>query len=220
MWNKKQSPDPLRRVEILQNHLKAAESTARVSGRVAKQGHAIPQIRLSGSSATDRWGEIEKRIDVNISARHVHLTKTHLKHLFGEGHKLTPVAFLAGLPKEIAVEAGFASSDKVTIVGSKMGRQLAGVRILGPCRKHTQIELAYTDAIQIGIDAPVRISGDTKGSAPCIMIGPKGVLELKEGVIRAWRHIHMSPEQAAILNVESGELLAVRIVSPKCSVVL
>lgn len=153
-----------------------------------------------------------------VSARHIHLSDAHMRRLFGETHEMRAVAFLAGLPEEIALKAGFASSDKITLIGPKMGRQISGVRVLGPCRGDTQVELARTDMLHLGIRGPVRISGDTKGTSPCLLVGPKGSLQLKEGVIRAWRHVHMFPQHAALFGVKDGDLMAVRVESPKCSV--
>ena len=100
------------------------------------------------SDDDDEWiGLSKKRLRVMTSAKHVHLSVKDMVKLFGEGHEMKAVAFLAGLPEEIALKAGFASSDKVTLVGPRMGRQLAGVRVLGPCRGETQVELARTDAV-------------------------------------------------------------------------
>ena len=103
----------------------------------------------SQSSSSDDWtGLSQKRLRVMTSAKHVHLSESDMAKLFGENHEMKAVAFLAGLPEEIALKAGFASSDKVTLVGPRMGRQLAGVRVLGPCRGDTQVELARTDAVR------------------------------------------------------------------------
>lgn len=88
---------------------------------------------------------------------------------------------------------------------------MQNVRVLGPCRGATQLELAYTDALQVGIKAPVRISGDTPASAPFLIIGPKGVVECKEGAIRAWRHVHMNPVVGSSFGVKDGDMMAVRV---------
>ena len=105
------------------------------------------------------------------------------------------------------------------VVGPRR-RMLPTVRILGPTRSHSQVELAFTDSISLGIDAPVRHSGDIQGSPGCVLVGPKGVVELKEGVIRAARHVHMSPADAAGYGVNDGDFVKLRVVSPQCTVVL
>ena len=116
---------------------------------------------------------------VNSSARHMHVTQENLEILFGPGSKLQ-------VHKWLYQEGQFASTATVTLVGPR-DRIIPNLRILGPCRNLTQIELAYTDAVYLGIQVPVRMSGDIKGSSPGVIIGPKGVVELKEGIIRAAR---------------------------------
>ena len=105
------------------------------------------------------------------------------------------------------------------VVGPRR-RMLPTVRILGPTRSFSQVELAFTDSISLGIDAPVRHSGDIAGTPGCVLVGPKGVVELKEGVIRAARHVHMNAGDAARLGMKNGEFVNLRIESPQCSVVL
>ena len=149
---------------------------------------------------------------VNISARHCHLTPEHVEVLFGKGKTLTPV-------KDLYQTGYFAAEETVTIFGPRR-RMIPNVRVLGPCRGDTQVELAFTDAISLGIDAPVRISGDVKGSAGCVLVGPAGVIELQQGVIRAMRHVHMSPADMAHHGVKSGDAMSLRIESPGCTTVL
>ena len=149
---------------------------------------------------------------VNISARHCHLTPEHVEVLFGKGKTLTPV-------KDLYQIGYFAAEETVTIFGPRR-RMIPNVRVLGPCRGDTQVELAFTDAISLGIDAPVRISGDVKGSAGCVLVGPAGVVELQQGVIRAMRHVHMSPADMAHHGVKNGDRMALRIESPGCTTVL
>jgi len=127
---------------------------------------------------------------VNVSARHMHVTPEDLEILFGPGSKLTKL-------KDLYQEGEFASEQLVTLVGPK-NRIIPGVRILGAVRKFTQIELSYTDGIFLGIDLPLRISGDIKGSAGCVVVGPYGALTMREGVIRAARHVHMSEADMAM----------------------
>ena len=139
---------------------------------------------------------------VETSARHVHVTQETLELLFGEGYQLT-------VKKELSQPGQFASNERITVVGPK--KELANVSILGPCRKLNQVELSATDARSIGIDAPIRESGDVAGSGACKLIGPKGEVELKEGVIVTKRHIHMTEKDAADFGVTNGEIVNVLI---------
>lgn len=142
---------------------------------------------------------------VNISARHMHITQENLEILFGPGSKLT---VLRGLYQE----GQFASEQAVTIVGPRH-RTINNLRILGPCRPLNQIELAFTDGIAMGIDLPVRMSGDVKGTPGAIVMGPKGHIEMKEGIIRAQRHVHMNPDDAAHYGVKQGDPMLLKIQS-------
>jgi putative phosphotransacetylase len=148
---------------------------------------------------------------VSVSARHVHLTDAHVETLFGRGHKLT-------IMKPLYQEGFYAAEETVMVVGPRR-RMLPSVRVLGPTRPHSQVELAFTDAISLGIEAPVRASGHIQGSAPCILVGPNGVVELPEGVIRAERHVHMNQDHAAFYGVKNGDRMSLRIQST-CSLVL
>ena len=144
---------------------------------------------------------------VNVSARHCHLTQEAVEVLFGAGHTLTPM-------KGLYQDGYYAAEELVTLVGPR-SRVISNLRILGPCRDVNQVELAYTDAIALGIpNVPTRISGDVKGSAPCLLMGPAGHLELTEGVIRAAPHVHMSPADAAFYGVKQGESMRLRVGGP------
>lgn len=143
---------------------------------------------------------------VNISARHLHVTAEHLEQLFGPGAGLTVYRWLYQ-------PGAFAAEQRVTIIGPRR-RAIEDVRILGPVRKHTQVEVSATDAFAMGIDAPVR-SGDIEGTPGCLIIGPKGVLELKEGVIRAERHVHMSPADAEAYGFKDRQYVRLRVVSDR-----
>ncbi|HID24744.1 MAG TPA: transcriptional regulator, partial [Planctomycetaceae bacterium] len=116
-------------------------------------------------------------------------------------------------------EGYFAAEQTVAVVGSRR-RMLSSVRVLGPCRGDSQVELAFTDAISLGIDAPVRISGDHRDTPGCVLVGPKGVVELQKGVIRAMRHVHMGPADLEYYGVESGDVVHLRVESPGCTTVL
>ena len=139
---------------------------------------------------------------VETSARHVHLTQEHLELLFGAGYELTK-------KKDLSQPGQYACEERVTIVGGK--KEMPGVSILGPVRKATQVELSLTDARSIGVAAPVRESGDIAGSGACKIIGPKGEIEITEGVIAAKRHIHATPADAEALGVENGQIVNVKI---------
>ncbi|MBQ4154837.1 MAG: phosphate propanoyltransferase [Clostridia bacterium] len=145
---------------------------------------------------------MEKKILVEVSARHIHLSKEHLEALFGKGYELTP-------KKNLSQPGQFACEERVTVVGSK--KELAGVSILGPVRPDTQVELSLTDARSIGVAAPVRESGDVKGSGSCKLVGPCGEVELKEGVIAAKRHLHLTPEDATKFGLEDCQVVKVQI---------
>ena len=144
------------------------------------------------------------KVLIETSARHIHVSREALDILFGEGYELTP-------KKDLSQPGQFACEERVTVVGPK--KELAGVSILGPVRPETQVELSLTDARSIGISAPVRESGDIKGSAGCKLVGPKGEVELTEGVIAAKRHIHMTPEDAEAFGVKDTQVVKVEVES-------
>jgi putative phosphotransacetylase len=140
----------------------------------------------------------------NISARHCHLTQADVNVLFGDGYQLTPM-------KTLYQSTDFAANESVAVVGPRQ-RMIPGVRILGPCRSFSQVELAFTDAISLGIELPVRLSGDIEGSPGCLLIGPKGSLVLPKGVIRAERHVHMGPRDAEYYGVKHLDRINMRVV--------
>ena len=139
---------------------------------------------------------------VETSARHVHLTEADIETLFGKGATLTH-------KKDLSQPGQFACEERVTLVGPK--KSIPNVIILGPARGATQVEVSFTDARTLGVDAPVRESGDVKGSAGCKIVGPEGEVEIAEGVIVAKRHIHLTPEDAASLGVEDKQIVSVKI---------
>ncbi|MBN1394632.1 MAG: phosphate propanoyltransferase [Pirellulales bacterium] len=145
---------------------------------------------------------------VSVSARHVHLTDAAVETLFGAGYKLT-------VAKELYQEGHFAAEETVMVVGPRR-RMLPTVRILGPTRPEIQVELAITDGISLGIELPVRASGDIEGTPGCVLVGPKGVVELNRGVIRAERHVHLSPADAEFYGVADGDRMDLRVDS-RCS---
>ncbi|MDR3324971.1 MAG: phosphate propanoyltransferase [Spirochaetaceae bacterium] len=140
-------------------------------------------------------------VEVGISNKHLHLADADLERLFGAGHKLT-------VKKELKQPGQYASDELVDIVGPK--GTLKGVRVLGPTRKESQVELAQTDARAIGLSLPVRESGVLDGSPGVKLVGPKGELELKKGAIIALRHIHLSPAQAKEAGVKDKDWVTVK----------
>ncbi len=146
---------------------------------------------------------------VNSSARHMHISPENLETLFGKGAKLT-------VHKMLHQEGQFASEQTVTLIGPRR-RVIPSMRILGPCRNLTQIELALTDAVQLGMDIPVRMSGDIEGTPGGYVMGPKGMLEMKNGIIRAARHVHMSPSDAKFYGVKHLDRITMKVTSPMCS---
>ena len=146
---------------------------------------------------------------VNISARHAHLSEEHLEVLFGKGAKLEPI-------KDLYQPGYFAAKQTVAVVGPRR-RILPDVRVLGPCRGETQVELAFTDGISLGIDLPVRCSGKIDNTPGCVLVGPEGVIELTHGVIRAERHVHMGPADIEYFQVKDGDRMHLRIHAQGCT---
>jgi len=142
---------------------------------------------------------------VNVSARHMHLTREDFEILFGPGAELTVYRWLYQ-PGE------FAAEQRVAVIGPRQ-RMIENVRILGPLRKYTQLEVSFTDAIALGIDAPVRPSGSIDDTPGCLVIGPAGALRMKRGVIRAERHVHMSPADAEVYGFEDRQYVRLRVQS-------
>lgn len=143
---------------------------------------------------------------VNISARHVHVTQSDLEILFGQGATLTHF-------RDLYQDGEFASEQVINLVGPR-NRMIPGVRILGPTRPYTQVELSYTDGIFLGIDLPLRISGNHDGTPGCVLVGPAGALALSEGVIRAERHVHMNDADMAHFGVSDGDVMRLKIEGP------
>ena len=144
------------------------------------------------------------KVLVETSARHVHLTQEHIEILFGAGHTLTH-------KKDLSQPGQFACEERVTVVGPK--KSIANVIVLGPARPASQVEVSLSDARTLGIDAPVRESGDIAGSGACKLVGPAGEVELAEGVIAAKRHIHLTPADAEAFGVADKEIVGVKITS-------
>ncbi len=160
----------------------------------------------SGGNGKPSPDSYRPHVVVNISARHAHLKQEDVDVLFGKGYQLTPM-------KTLYQATDFASNETIAVVGPRQ-RMIPGIRILGPARKISQIELAFTDAISLGIDIPVRLSGDIEGTPGCLVIGPKGSLVLPNGVIRAERHVHMGPKDAEHYGVKHLDRMNLRIEGP------
>lgn len=144
---------------------------------------------------------MKKEFIVEISARHVHVTEETLEKLFGAGHKLTP-------KKDLSQPGQFACEEKVTIIGEKGSLKAS---ILGPCRPEDQVEVSLTDARALGVVAPIRESGDVAGTGTCKLVGPCGEVELKEGVIAAKRHVHMTVADGERFGIKDKQIIKVRI---------
>ena len=165
-----------------------------------------PPARERHAAMPSRPGGPPNPLVVNVSARHMHVTPADLEILFGAGAKLTKL-------KDLYQEGEFASEQLVTLVGPRQ-RIIPNVRILGPVRNYTQVELSYTDGIYLGIDLPLRISGNHEGTPGITILGPKGAINLSKGVIRAERHVHMSEADMAYYAVKDGGYMKLRIDGP------
>lgn len=141
------------------------------------------------------------KVPVGISNRHLHVTQEDLETLFGKGYQLTQ-------KKPLSQPGQFASEETVTLIGPK--NAIKNVRILGPVRPQTQVEISRTDSFTLGINPPVRDSGSISGTPGIIIEGPKGRIELKEGVIIAQRHLHLHTDEAKELNLNDQDRIAVR----------
>jgi putative phosphotransacetylase len=166
----------------------------------------------------DRWADVSATdsqpianggpnlLVVNVSARHVHVTQADLEVLFGAGSRLTKM-------KDLYQDGEFASEQTVNLIGPR-NRMIPNVRILGPTRDYTQVELSYTDGIYLGIELPVRISGNHEGTSGGVLVGTHGALNIDKGIIRAERHVHMSPGDAAHNGVQDGDLMKLKLDGP------
>ncbi|MBC7783074.1 MAG: phosphate propanoyltransferase [Burkholderiales bacterium] len=183
---------------------KEVEALVREVLRQKLSGVAGPQS--NERHAADRRPGPPHPLVVNVSARHAHVTQEHLEILFGKGEKLTKM-------KDLYQAGEFASEQQVTVVGPRQ-RIIPNVRILGPTRNYTQLELSYTDGIYLGVDLPLKISGDHAGTPGITLLGPAGALTIPQGVIRAKRHVHMSTEDMAYYGVKDGDEMKLKIAGP------
>ena len=153
---------------------------------------------------------MQKPVLIETSARHVHVSRRVLNILFGEGYELTH-------KKDLSQPGQFACEERVQVIGPK--NSFPAVSILGPVRPETQVELSAGDARAIGVKAPIRESGDLKGSAGCKIVGPKGEVELEDGVIIAKRHIHATPEDAKKYGLSDKQIVSVKVDTPERSLI-
>ncbi len=167
-------------------------------------------VLASQGGAVAPAAPVAPKLVVSISARHCHLTDEHVEKLFGPGHTLTPM-------KDLYQDGFYAAEETVMVVGPKR-KMLPTVRVLGPTRKASQVELAFTDGISLGIDLPVRASGQITGTPGCVLVGPAGAVELGEGVIRAERHVHMNFAAAQRYGVKNGDRMSL-VINGACSTV-
>ncbi len=184
-------------VEQLVREVLTQKLRSRATPPPTREQHAVQQTRLGGPPHP---------LVVNVSARHMHVTQVDLEQLFGPGAELTKL-------KDLYQEGEFASEQLVTLVGPRQ-RIIPNVRILGPVRNYTQAELSYTDGIYLGLDLPLRISGNHEGTPGCTVLGPKGAINMPRGVIRAERHVHVGESDLAYYGVRDGDYLKLKIDGP------
>jgi putative phosphotransacetylase len=161
----------------------------------------VRQLVMERLAAWTRPGE--PTLTVHASARHLHVSRGDLDQLFGPGYELT-------VDRPLYQEGNFAARETVTLIGPR-SRLISNLRILGPLRSRTQVELAFTDAVSLGLEVPIRLSGDLDGTPGAVLMGPRGIVELREGVIRAAMHVHMSPGDAAHYGVRHGDEMKLRV---------
>ena len=164
---------------------------------------ALVKQVIDGIGESTSAGNCDGTVPVGVSNRHIHLSREDLATLFGEGYELTPV-------KELSQPGQYACRELLTIIGPSL-RPIENVRVLGPVRGKSQVEISATDSYVLKVKPPVRESGKTEGSAPITIVGPKGVVELAEGCIIANRHIHMSPADGAAFGVSDGDYVTVDV---------
>jgi putative phosphotransacetylase len=185
------------------NAAAVAEMVKRVMADLAKNGAGVSAApAVVPAPATQA---VDGDIPVGISNRHIHLSREDLEVLFGTGYELTPL-------KDLSQPGQYACKETLTILGPSM-RSIEGVRVLGPLRKESQVEISRTDSYTLKVKPPVRESGSLEGSAPIIIVGPKGVVSLDKGCIIANRHIHMHTDDAARFGVADGDYVDIDVPS-------
>ena len=186
------------------------EQLVRAAVRGAMSPSGDQPVAIAPRNDPPGWIDGKPSLRISISARHCHLTDEHVETLFGPGAVLEP-------DKDLYQDGFYAAKQTVMVVGPRR-RMLPNVRVLGPTRAASQLELALTDSISLGIDAPVRHSGHIDGTPGCVLVGPAGTVKLEQGVIRAARHVHMNFADADYYGVSNGDMMQLKIISADCSV--
>ena len=168
-----------------------------------KIAEMVKRALLEMNGATEITSTEKGGIPIGVSNRHIHLSKDDLETLFGKGYELTPI-------KELSQPGQYACKEVLTIIGPSM-RPIENVRVLGPVRKASQVEISQTDSYTLKVKPPVRESGKIEGSAPIRIVGPQGIVELKEGCIIANRHIHMSPDEAKYFGLSDCDYVDIEV---------
>ena len=198
-------------VRFDEDHAVITTDRSRVEAVVVKTNEELMIARETSRVVLASAPERELSIPIAVSARHCHLTEETFAELFGSDATLTPI-------KDLSQPGQYVSAEQVTVVGPR--NQIEGVRVLGPLRPANQVEISTTDEFHLGVDAPVRGSGNVRGSAPVTLVGPKGTVKLSEGLISAWRHIHMQPHDAEAFGVSDGDEVSVAITGGERDLVL
>ena len=191
---------------VLEKLLAEKSSAIQAGEGLTPDGRGAERTAGAAADAGSIPGRGDRKIVCGASVRHIHLCKEDVEILFGKGYELSVLREL--------YNPGFASKETLTVVGPKLNA-IQNVRILGPLRSKTQVELAKTDCIVLGVDAPVRASGDIIGSSSCVLVGPKGAVVLKDGVIRANRHMHLSSVDARYFGIKDNQVVDIRVGGPK-----
>ena len=169
----------------------------------SKEYEAVLKVLLEAVQSVNGAGQqAPEGIPVGVSNRHIHLSQADLDTLFGSGYQLTPI-------KDLSQPGQFACKETVTICGPKGA--IEKIRVLGPVRSKTQIEILTGDGFKLGVKAPARLSGELTGTPGITVVGPKGSVQLSEGLIVAQRHIHMTPADAAVFGVSDGQAVQIEV---------
>ena len=170
----------------------------------SKEYEVLMQALLKAvqEASKENAASIAAGVPVGISNRHIHLSQADLDQLFGAGYQLTPM-------KELSQPGQFACKETVTICGPKGA--IEKVRVLGPVRKETQIEIVAGDCFKLGVKAPAKLSGDLAGTPGITVVGPRGSVQTAQGLIVAQRHIHMAPADAQAYGVQDGQIVKIRV---------